>query len=64
MISEEEYLESIHELQNDGIIYKHNGKKYYRLKDEDTTRETDFNLTMESDSLHLVTKIIFPLKYF
>ena len=63
LISEEEYLESIRELEDEGIIYKREGRKYYRLNDENTIGDTDLNLTMESDSQHsetVVNKDNFP----
>ena len=63
LISEAEYLESIRELEDEGIIYKREGRKYYRLNDENTIGDTDLNLTMESDSQHsetVVNKDNFP----
>ena len=50
IISEEDYLETIQELEDQGIIFKRDGKKYYQLKDEnvneilDTTIESNSNL--------------------
>ena len=63
LISEQEIVESIRELKNEGIIYKREGKKYYRLSDEDTIGDTDLNFTMESDSRNsetVVNKDNFP----
>ena len=50
IISEEDYLETVQELEDQGIIFKRDGKKYYQLKDEnvneilDTTIESNSNL--------------------
>ena len=44
IISEEDYLETIQELEDQGIIFKRDGKKYYQLKESNSNLHEDLEM--------------------
>ena len=44
IISEDQFLDSMHRLENNGVICKREGKKYYFVKDERESLNYDTNI--------------------